>query len=106
MDIITLFCEIDDFSLHMNNIKHNTSCRIYSKQPTHEADPDAFIRESVYKELKSQTEIQHTRHKGCANFQANTIAALIAYTSLKKKPSLTHRELQEEDFQLSKICDI
>ena len=64
-----------------------------------------MLIESVYKELKSQTEIQHTRHRSCVNFQVNTIAALIAYTNLKKKPSLKHRELQEEDFQLQKICN-
>ena len=64
-----------------------------------------MLIESVYKELKSQTEIQHTHHRSCANFQVNTIVALIAYTGLKKKPSLKHRELQEEDFQLSKICN-
>ena len=65
-----------------------------------------MLIESVYKELKSQTEIQHTRHRSCANFQVNTIAALIAYTGLKKKPSLRHRELQEEDFQLAMICNV
>ena len=29
--------------------------------------------ESVHKELKSQTEGQHTRHRSCVNFQVNTL---------------------------------
>ena len=52
-----------------------------------------MLIESVYKELKSQTEIQHTRHRSWANFQVNTVAALIAYTCLNKKPSLKHKKL-------------
>ena len=57
-------------------------------EPLSDADA-AFLRkrmliESVNKELKSQTEGQHTRHRNCVNFQVNTIAALIAYTCLKK----------------------
>ena len=64
-----------------------------------------MLIEAVYKELKSQTEIQHTRHRSCANFQVNTVAALIAYTCLKKKPSLKHKELQEKDYQLPMICN-
>ena len=64
-----------------------------------------MLIESVNKELKSQTEIQHTRHRGPVNFQVNTIAALIAYTCLQKKPSLKHKELQETDYQLPMICN-
>ncbi len=57
----------------------------------------------IYKVLKSLTEGQHTRHRSPVNFQVNTIAALIAYTCLKKKPSLKHKELQEKDYQLPMI---
>lgn len=64
-----------------------------------------MLIEAVYKELKSQTEIQHTRHRSPVNFQVNTVAALIAYTCLKKKPSLKHKELQEKDCQLPMICN-
>ena len=77
-------------------------------EPLSDADA-ALLRkrmliESVNKELKSQTEIQHTRHRSCVNFQVNTVAALIAYTCLKKKPSLKYKELQEKDCQLPMIC--
>ena len=78
-------------------------------EPLSDADA-ALLRkrmliESVNKELKSQTEIQHTRHRSPVNFQVNTVAALIAYTCLKKKPSLKHKELQEKDCQLPMICN-
>ena len=51
--------------------------------------------ESVIKELKTQTQLEHTRHRSLINFQVNAIAALIAYTYLLKKPTLKFRELQE-----------
>ncbi len=51
--------------------------------------------ESVIKELKTQTQLEHTRHRSLRNFQVNAIAALIAYTYLLKKPTLKLRELQE-----------
>jgi hypothetical protein len=44
--------------------------------------------ESVIKELKTQTQLEHTRHRSFINFQVNVIFALIAYTYLEKKPSL------------------
>ncbi len=78
-------------------------------EPLSQADA-ALLRkrmliESVNKELKTQTEIQHTRHRSPVNFQVNTVAALIAYTCLTKKPSLKHKELQENDYQLPMICN-
>ena len=41
--------------------------------------------ESVIKELKTQTQLEHTRHRSLKNFQVNAISALIAYTYLLKK---------------------
>lgn len=43
---------------------------------------------SVIKEIKTQTQLQHTRHRSFVNFQVNMVAALIAYTYLEKKPAL------------------
>ena len=51
--------------------------------------------ESVIKELKTQTQLEYTRHRSFVNFQVNSVSALIAYTYLEKKPSLNLRELQE-----------
>jgi hypothetical protein len=52
--------------------------------------------ESVIKELKSQMQLEHTRHRSFKNFQVNVVSeTLIAYTSLEKKPSLNLRVLQE-----------
>lgn len=53
------------------------------------------IIESVIKELKTQTQVEHTRHRSFLNFQVNVISAMIAYTYLLKKPTLKLRELQE-----------
>ena len=50
---------------------------------------------SVIKELKSQTQLEHTRHRSFINFEVNVVSALIAYTYLEKKPSLNITELQE-----------
>ena len=51
--------------------------------------------ESVIKELKTQTQVEHTRHRSFINFQVNAISVLIAYTYLLKKPTLKLGELQQ-----------
>ena len=50
--------------------------------------------ESVIKELKTQTQVEHSRHRSFANFQVNVISALIAYQLLENKPSINILELQ------------
>ena len=52
------------------------------------------IIESVIKELKTQTQVEHSRHRSFANFQVNVISALIAYQLLESKPSVNIFELQ------------
>lgn len=52
------------------------------------------IIESVIKELKTQTVLEHSRHRSFANFQVNLISALIAYQLLESKPSVNILELQ------------
>ena len=50
--------------------------------------------ESVIKELKTQTQVEHSRHRSFINFQVNVCSALIAYQLLETKPSLNLAELQ------------
>ena len=50
---------------------------------------------SVIRELKSQTQVDHTRYRSFENFQVNIVSALIAYTYLEKKPSLNLQDLQD-----------
>ena len=45
------------------------------------------IIESVIKELKTQTQLEHSRHRSIVNFQVNVYSALIAYQLLENKPS-------------------
>jgi hypothetical protein len=44
--------------------------------------------ETVHDQLKHIAQIEHTRHRSIANFMVNLIAALVAYTHQKDKPSL------------------
>ena len=53
------------------------------------------IIESVIKELKTQTQVEHTRHRSFINFQVNIVSALLAYVFLENKPSVNLRELSE-----------
>ena len=50
--------------------------------------------ESVIKELKTQTQVEHSRHRSFVNFQVNVVSALIAYQLLETKPSVNLSELQ------------
>ena len=54
-----------------------------------------MLIESVIKILKTQTQLEHTRHRSFKNFQVNVISALIAYQFLETKPSLKFSELQQ-----------
>ena len=53
-----------------------------------------MLIESVIKELKTQTVLEHSRHRSFENFQVNVAAALIAYQFSENKPSLNFHELQ------------
>ena len=55
-----------------------------------------MLVETVIGYLKSQPQLQHTRHGSWTNYQVNQVAALIAYTHLKKKPSIDIVALQEK----------
>ena len=54
-----------------------------------------MLIETVIGQLKSQTQLEHTRHRSFKNFQVNIISALIAYTHRKKKPTLNLCVLDE-----------
>ena len=54
-----------------------------------------MLIETVIGQLKSQTQLQHTRHRSFVNFQVNSVSALIAYTYLEKKPTLKLRVIDE-----------
>ena len=51
------------------------------------------IIESVIKELKTQTVLEHSRHRSFINFRVNVVSALIAYQFLETKPSVNLSEL-------------
>ena len=51
--------------------------------------------ESVIKELKTQTVLEHPRHRSFENFQVNVFSALIAYQLSENKPALNFDELQQ-----------
>ena len=51
--------------------------------------------ESVIRELKTQTVLEHSRHRSVENFSVNVFSALIAYQLSEKKPTLNFAELQE-----------
>ena len=57
--------------------------------------PKRVIIESVIKELKTQTQLEHTRHRSFINFQVNIVSALLAYMFLENKPSVNLRELSQ-----------
>ena len=50
--------------------------------------------ESVIWELKTQTQVEHSRHRSFENFHVNVFSALIAYQLLENKPALNLAELQ------------
>ena len=60
------------------------------------------IIETINDELKNICQIEHSRHRGFANFLANMISGLIAYSFLPKKPAIKY-EREQSHGQLSLI---
>ena len=54
-----------------------------------------MLIESGIRVLKTQTQLEHSRHRSFENFQVNVVSALIAYQLCEKKPSLNIHELQD-----------
>ena len=54
-----------------------------------------MLIESVIRELKTQMQLEHTRHRSVENFHVNVFSALIAYQLLENKPTLNLAELQD-----------
>ncbi len=53
-----------------------------------------MLIESVIGVLKTQMQLEHSRHRSFENFQVNVFSALIAYQLSENKPSLNFDELQ------------
>lgn len=47
-----------------------------------------FIIETVFDQLKSLAQIDHTKHLSCISFMVSLMAGLIAYTFQAKKPGI------------------
>ena len=53
-----------------------------------------MLIESVFRELKTQTQVEHSGHRSFENFQVNVFSALVAYQLLGNRSSLNLHELQ------------
>ena len=87
-------------TLHTQNIDLVYKVRKNMKpEPLSDYDAEMLKKrmliETVIEQLKSQTQLDHTRHRSFTNFQVNMVAALIAYTHQEKKPSLKWRGNEE-----------
>ena len=56
-----------------------------------------MLIESVIRVLKTQTQLEHSRHRSFKNFQVNVVSALIAYQLRENKPSLNIHQLQQSN---------
>jgi len=54
------------------------------------------LTETVNDQLKTISQIEHSRHRSVANFLVNLVVGLIAYTYQTKKPSL-HIRMPHDD---------
>ena len=56
-----------------------------------------MLIESVIGVMKTQTQLEHSRHRSFENFRVNVVSALIAYQLSENKPSLNFDELQQSN---------
>ncbi len=72
---------------NMDPLKVSVSDEVLLKKRT--------LVESVIRELKTQMQVEHSRHRSVENFHVNVFSALIAYQLLENKLALNIHELQE-----------
>jgi hypothetical protein len=58
------------------------------------------IIETINDQLKTISQIEHTRHRSFANFIVNLLAGLIAYSLQEKKPSILLSQQQVQALAL------
>ncbi len=82
--------------LFVNDIHLVTSIRNNMKNSLMTMSDKILLRkrsviETVNDELKNICQLEHSRHRSFANFIANIVAGLIAYSFLPKKPSISYQ---------------
>lgn len=82
--------------LFVNDIHLITSIRNNMKNSLMTMSDKILLRkrsviETVNDELKNMCQVEHSRHRSFTNFIANTIAGLIAYAFLPKKPAIKYQ---------------
>lgn len=82
--------------LFVNDIHLITSIRNNMKNSLMTMNDKIMLRkrsviETVNDELKNICQVEHSRHRSFANFIANIIAGLIAYSFLPKKPAISYQ---------------
>jgi hypothetical protein len=82
--------------LFVNDIHLVTSIRNNMKNSLMSMSDKILLRkrsviETVNDELKNICQLEHSRHRSFANFIANILAGLIAYSFLPKKPSISYQ---------------
>ena len=83
--------------LFVNDIHLITSIRNNMKNSLMTMSDKILLRkrsviETVNDELKNICQVEHSRHRSFANFIANIVAGLIAYSFLPKKPSISYQK--------------
>ena len=84
--------------LFVNDIHLVTSIRNNMKNSLMTMSDKILLRkrsviETVNDELKNICQLEHSRHRSFANFIANIVAGLIAYSFLPKKPSISYQSV-------------
>lgn len=86
--------------LFVNDIHLVTSIRNNMKNSLMTMSDKILLRkrsviETVNDELKNICQLEHSRHRSFANFIANIVAGLIAYSFLPKKPSISYQSVND-----------
>jgi hypothetical protein len=91
--------------LFVNDIHLVTSIRNNMKNSLMTMSDKILLRkrsviETVNDELKNICQLEHSRHRSFANFIANIVAGLIAYSFLPKKPSISYHSATSDQITL------
>jgi len=99
----SLFSLLFDEGLHLvTGIKNNMKNRLMSMRDRILLRKRSVI-ETINDELKNICQIEHSRHRGTANFLINLLSGLAAYCFFDKKPAIRF-EREQPSGQLALFC--
>ena len=89
-----------EFALKSFGVEYIVKRRSNMKKRSHSQMDQALLKkrsiiETIFGEMKTQTNLEHTRHRSLWNFYVNLLSSLVIYNLKPNKPQVMRRFIEE-----------